>query len=184
MRKESVKYLSPDVTMEDLSPDEMNDLSPDVTMEDLSPDEMKDLLTESVYASADNESKYMESLLKWNALMMNAQSLRDKKTTVHWKSNTNIHLIDYLIRKHDPMVTGRDYGFALYDLVVDVRRNLGYREQGDVTRYKGFYYLLPGDVVDSILDVVEHTHNYLEDSEKYWLSDMWSVLENVLGGRF
>ena len=153
----------------------MEDLSlrvPDVMMEDLS--------TESVYASADNEYKYMKLILKMNALMMNAHSLRVEKTTEHWKSNTNIHLIDYLIHKHDPMMTGRKWGIALIDLVVDVQRNLGYSEHGLVFRYEGFYYLLPGDIIDNVLDEVGHKD---ADSVKCWLTDMWIVLENVLGRR-
>jgi hypothetical protein len=125
----------------------------------------------------------MEDLsLRVPDVMMEDLSLRvpDEKTKEYWMSNTNIHLIDYLIHKHDPMMTGRKWGIALIDLVVDVQRNLGYSEHGLVFRYEGFYYLLPGDIIDNVLDEVGHKD---ADSVKCWLTDMWIVLENVLGRR-
>ena len=133
---------------------------------------------ENGYASEDND---MELILKMKALSLSVEKTNEKEQLKEWKSSTNIPLIADLIRKHDPMMTGRKWGIALIDLVVDVRRNLGYSDNGIVFEYEGFYYLLPGDIVDNVFDAINHQD--AEESENCWLMDMWSVLKDVLDQR-
>jgi hypothetical protein len=130
---------------------------------------------EKEYALMDAEMDFMTALLMMDALSLNPPVINNA-----WDWRYIPGLSD-MIRMHNPQYTGLSWATSLFQLIMRIRMFLGSSGQGDVFKFEGIYYLLPGDICDSILDAASHQD--AEDSERFWDCDMRVILANVLDRR-